>query len=68
MSAPLLACPFCGSANVMMDRFGAVGRYAVTCEAADCQAVGPEGDTAEAAAEKWAAADARQRATMQHTS
>ena len=37
----------------MMDRFGADGGFAVTCEASDCGAIGPMRPTAAAAAEWW---------------
>jgi hypothetical protein len=61
MSAPLLCCPFCGSANVMMDRFGQVGGFAVSCEEVGCCAIGPVGATREDAEVKWAACDKRER-------
>lgn len=50
----LLPCPFCGSSNVIMDRFAAAGGWGASCEEPTCQAIGPsENDTEEAAIAAW---------------
>lgn len=52
MSAELDVCPFCGSENVIVDKFGA-SSFCGSCENEQCGALGPDRPTREAAVIAW---------------
>ena len=48
----LKPCPFCGGTDLCVDQFG-LEKFGVSCESADCGAIGPERKTKDDAIEAW---------------